>query len=128
QQNIQVLTLVAPSSSLLQGRYLGYISSPWTIRPFDEPEIASVDQTKQQRMREFNICLSSRFLSLKEMGWHRNLQEMYKHILDFDPSDNTIPVEVAAGDIHFGLVDVTQEANILLYETDQWIKEEGQCK
>lgn len=113
-------------------------------------------------MREFNVRLSSecikvehafgklkgRFLSLKEMGWHKNLQEIYKvieallilhnmcidygdipeHILDFDPSDNTIPVEVAAGDIHFGLVEVTQEANIPQYETDQWIKEEGRCK
>lgn len=141
---------------------LGYISSPWTIQPFDEPEIASADQPAQQRMRQFNIRLSSErirvehafgklkgcFPSLKEMGCHKKIQEMYKvieallilhnmcidygdvpeHIFDFDPTDNTILVEVAAGDIHFGLVDVTEEADIPWYETDQWIKEEGRCK
>ena len=113
-------------------------------------------------MREFNIHLSSecirvehafgklkgRFPSLKEMGCHKKVQEIYKviealmilhnvcidygdvpeHIFDFDPTNDAIPVEVTAGDIHFGLVDINQEANVPLYETDQWIKEEGRHK
>ncbi|KAE9387071.1 hypothetical protein BT96DRAFT_838206, partial [Gymnopus androsaceus JB14] len=111
-----------------------------------------------QQMWKFSIHLSSEhirvehafgklkgcFPSLKEMGSHKKVQEMYKvievllilhnmcinygdvpeYIFDFDPTNDTIPVEVAAGDIQFGLVDINQETNIPLYETDQWIKEE----
>ncbi|KAE9384727.1 hypothetical protein BT96DRAFT_841806, partial [Gymnopus androsaceus JB14] len=130
------------------------ISSPWTIQPFNKPKIASVNQATQWQMQEFNMYLLSEciqvehafgklkgcFPSLKEMGCHKKVQEMYKvikallilhnidfpkHILDFDPMDDAMPVDIAAGDIQFELVDINQEANIPLYEMDQWIKEEG---
>lgn len=72
----------------------GYPSTPYTIRPFDEPEIAAASPVDQRRMREFNRRLSSvriasehaygklkgRFPSLKEMGPHRDMDETYNAI------------------------------------------------
>ena len=72
----------------------GYMSTPYTVRPFDETEVRSSDQSTQKWMRAFNKRLSGirievehafgmlkgRFRSLKEMGPHADIQEMYKAI------------------------------------------------
>lgn len=72
------------------------MTSPYTVRPFDEPEMAAArqDHTLYYRMRRFNEILSgeramverafglwkNRFLSLKEMGGHNEMQEIYRVI------------------------------------------------
>jgi hypothetical protein len=72
----------------------GYPSSPYVIRPFDEPEIAAASEDDAARMRAFNLVLSrarvasehvfgllkGHFLSLKAMGEHKDIQHMYKAI------------------------------------------------
>ena len=79
---------------IINWSFSGYISSPYTIQPFDETEIKSVDKPTQKQMRAFNKCLSGvwigvehafgmlkgRFQLLKEMGPHVDIQEMYKAI------------------------------------------------
>lgn len=73
---------------------IGYPSTPWTIRPFDEPEIRDAIPEDQLRMREFNRRLSSvrikiehtfgllkgRFPCLRGMGPHKSIQEIYRVI------------------------------------------------
>jgi hypothetical protein len=73
---------------------IGYPSSPYVLRPFDETEVAGASPEDIPRMREFNILLSSiriasehaygllkgRFLSLKGMGEHKDIQTIYKAI------------------------------------------------
>jgi hypothetical protein len=72
----------------------GYPSSPYVLRPFDETELAAALPADTPRMREFNFHLSSvriasehaygllkgRFLSLKGMGEHKDIQSIYKAI------------------------------------------------
>lgn len=72
----------------------GYPSSPYTVRPFDEPEIADASPEDKDRMRAFNRRLSSvriivehtfglfkgRFPCLRGMGPHKSVQDIYKVI------------------------------------------------
>jgi hypothetical protein len=75
--------------------FLGYCSTPYTVRPFDETELSKApDEVTYKRMRAFNKRLSGvritvehafgrlkgRFRALKEMGPHEDIQEMYKAI------------------------------------------------
>ena len=72
----------------------GYPSSAYVIRPFNEWEITAASATDKTRMRAFNKCVShiwivsehafglfkARFPSLREMGPHKKIQDMYKAI------------------------------------------------
>ncbi|CAK5267076.1 unnamed protein product [Mycena citricolor] len=72
----------------------GYPSTPYTIRPFDEPEIASASTQDRSRMHRFNHRLSrvrisiehafgllkARFPSLRNLGPHKDIQDVYKTI------------------------------------------------
>ncbi|KIL57042.1 hypothetical protein M378DRAFT_88397, partial [Amanita muscaria Koide BX008] len=136
---------------------------PYTVQPFDETEIRSSDRPTQERMRAFNRRLSGirievehafgmlkgRFRSLKEMGPHADVQEMYKaieallilhnmcieygdkpeDIWGFDPTD---PFDSEAG-----FVEPEQDADALIIEngqgipaqeTDAWLKRQGRAK
>ncbi|KAL1948348.1 hypothetical protein VTO73DRAFT_12423 [Trametes versicolor] len=116
-----------PHDYFREGEYIlvdkGYPSSPYVLRPFSEPEVAAASAQDRQRMREFNARISSiriasehtfgrlkgRFTSLKCMGPHDDLDDLYKaiealmilhniciewkdkpeYIWSFDPRDNT---------------------------------------
>ena len=70
------------------------MSTPWTVRPFDETEIGRAQPSAQRRMRDFNKRLSSmriiseyaygqlkgRFPGLKAAGQHRDIEDLYKAI------------------------------------------------
>ncbi|EJF59915.1 hypothetical protein DICSQDRAFT_64153 [Dichomitus squalens LYAD-421 SS1] len=70
------------------------MSTPWTVRPFDEAEIGRALPEVKQRMHEFNKRLSSmriisehaygrlkgRFLGLKAAGKHHDIEDLYKAI------------------------------------------------
>ena len=72
----------------------GYMSTPWTVRPFDEAEIGRASEIDKKRMREFNQRLSSiriisehaygqlkgRFPGLKAAGQHQDIEDLYKAI------------------------------------------------
>ena len=74
--------------------FIGYPSSPYTVRPYTEPELQVHQGHERARRHAFNKNLSSirvyiehtigllkgRFLSLKEMGPHADEHEMYKAI------------------------------------------------
>jgi hypothetical protein len=136
------------------------------MRPFSEPEIMKASLEDQERMRKFNRRLSSvrisvehafgvlkgRFLSLRVMGPHDDVQEIYRviealmilhniciehndhpediydYVLCFDPEpeDGADPDEE---DSHnFGCEDITGEAQIPGHETDNWLKIQGYRK
>lgn len=145
----------------------GYPSSPYVLRPFSEPEIAAAtSDTERKRMREFNQRLSSvriasehtfgrlkgRFPSLKDMGSHENLEDLYdviealmilhnicidwgdrpEDIWSFDPRDpprdgEEMPEE-QDGDLVSIYENVAGGAGVPLYETEAWLKEEGYRK
>jgi len=72
----------------------GYPSSPYTLRPFTEPEVEAHHGAERKRRLAFNNRLSSirvfiehafgllknRFLSLKDFGRHQKIQEVYRVI------------------------------------------------
>lgn len=72
----------------------GYPSSPWVIHPFNETELRTADAEDVGHIKVFNQALSSvhiasehafgilkhRFLSLKKMGTHNDVQSVYKVI------------------------------------------------
>ena len=70
------------------------MSTPYTIRPFDEAEIQRAPAERQKRMRQFNKRLSSvriisehaygrlkgRFRGLRGLGPHYNIRDCYRAI------------------------------------------------
>ncbi|KIL55497.1 hypothetical protein M378DRAFT_90850, partial [Amanita muscaria Koide BX008] len=135
---------------------------PYTIRPFDETEVRSSDQPTQKRMRAFNKRLSGvrievehafgllkgRFRSLKEMGPHADIQEMYKAIesllilhnmcIDYgdEPEDNWEFATTESLDEE-GFVELDEDAGPTIvengqsipgWETDAWLKRQGRAK
>ena len=139
----------------------GYQSTPYTIRPFDEVEIGQANPHDKQRMRAFNqqiasihICvehafgkLKGRFLSLKDLGRHRDINDAYKaieammvvHNLGIDWEDHP---ELIDGfnpwddwdkqDLEDAVVDPQYlppafgvEANIPEHETEAWLRRKG---
>lgn len=143
---------------------LGYPSSPFTVRPFDEPEIAAASDENKQRMRAFNRRLSSvriviehtfglfkgRFPSLRAMGPHQNIQDLYKTIealmvlhnmaidfkdrpnddwrLDENPDDQDDETDGDDKDEEPMVAEVVGEARVPAYETDNYLKEQGRIK
>ncbi|KIL67330.1 hypothetical protein M378DRAFT_74002, partial [Amanita muscaria Koide BX008] len=139
---------------------------PYTMRPFSEPEITKALVNDQERMRKFNQRLSSvrisaehafgvlkgRFLSLRVMGPHDDVQEIYRVIealmilhnfciehddqpediydyvlrLDGDADNAEDPDEEDSG--NFGCEDIIGEAQIPGHETDSWLKIQGYRK
>ncbi|EAU83249.2 hypothetical protein CC1G_11885 [Coprinopsis cinerea okayama7 len=140
----------------------GYQSSPYLLRPFTEPEVDAFAGPERRRRLDFNRTLSGtriyiehafgllkgRFHSLKDLGRHRNVNEIYQVIhalmvlhnlcIDWEDSphdfidpdvleemteDEGEPVEVITfGEVHYG------DGHIAPYETDEWHKEEGRMK
>ncbi|KAF7362660.1 DDE Tnp4 domain-containing protein [Mycena venus] len=139
----------------------GYPSSPYTVRPFDEPEIAAATAEDKGRMRAFNHRLSSvriviehafgllkgRFPSLRGMGAHNSVQDMYRVIealiilhniaidfkdkpderwcMDENPDDQE---DENDADDHPLVQDVLGPAQVPAYETAEWLKERGRMK
>lgn len=72
----------------------GYPSSPYTMRPYDEPEIHKLPRPEQLRRRAFNKKLSSaritvehsfgllkgRFPALQDLGDVTNVEDVYRFI------------------------------------------------
>ncbi|KAF7304138.1 DDE Tnp4 domain-containing protein [Mycena indigotica] len=72
----------------------GYASTPFTIRPFSEPELASASAADRHRMKNFNYllstqritvehafgCLKLRFRSMQMMGGHKQVQNVWRAI------------------------------------------------
>lgn len=70
------------------------MSTPYTMHPFDKLELGHAPPHEQQRMRNFNRrlalirirveqafgMLKGRFLSLKDLGRHHNIDNAYKAI------------------------------------------------
>ena len=138
------------------------------MRPFDETEFAGASPADIPRMREFNVLLSSvriasehaygllkgRFLSLKGMGEHKDIQTIYKAIeamlvlhnicIDWNDHPDNIwqynSTDIWAGwdgvedrvdedeEIEVGIEDIEGEANIPEHETPQYLKDEGRRK
>jgi hypothetical protein len=148
---------------------VGYPLSPYVLRPFDETEFAGASPADIPRMREFNVLLSSvciasehaygllkgRFLSLKGMGEHKDVQEIYKaieamlvlhnicigwndhpdSIWEYDPTDIwegwdgvDDRVDDEGDEAEVGIEDIEGEANIPERETPQYLKDEGRRK
>ncbi|KAF7367609.1 DDE Tnp4 domain-containing protein [Mycena sanguinolenta] len=81
---------------LSDGRYIlvdkGYPSTPFTVRPFSEPELAQASEKDRRRMKDFNFTLSSerirvehafgcfklRFQSARMMGIHKDVQDVWR--------------------------------------------------
>lgn len=75
-------------------QYVGYPSSPYTLRPYTEPEILAHQGPERARRYAFNKNLSGirvyvehtigllkgRFPSMKDMGRHEDPQDIYKAI------------------------------------------------
>lgn len=134
------------------------------IRPFDERDIGNASATDVTRMRQFNKRLSSiriasehafgrlkgRFPSLKEMGSHKNIEDMYKaieammilhnicidwgdhpeDIWDFDASDNWADdeeIEEVDADVP-GCQDIEGDVEVPVHETDGWLLLAGREK
>lgn len=148
--------------------FLGYPSSPYVVRPFSEPELLKASAEDQVRMRMFNKRLSSvrisvehafgifkgRFLSLRVMGPHDDVQDIYRVIealiilhnfcIEHDdrPEDiydfvlqldrDEYPPDDYDADVNededFGYRGITGDAHIPPYETDHWLKEMGYRK
>jgi len=136
--------------------FIGYPSSPYVIRQFDEPDIATATPENQHRMRQFNKRLSSirivsehafrmlkgHFLSLKEMGKHKNIQDMYKaievmmilhnicidwddqpeQIWGYDPLDHWGDNEEDLVDDNVGSEDIDGDVQVPAYEMERWLK------
>lgn len=70
------------------------MSTPYTVRPFDEAEVGRAQAADRSRMRQFNKRLSSvriisehaygrlkgRFPGLKALGTHHDINDCYKAI------------------------------------------------
>lgn len=131
------------------------------MRPFDEVDVAKALPADRLRMWEFNkhlsgVCIASehafgllkgRFPSLKEMGRHEDIQDLYKameammiihnicmdwkdrpdYIWDFDPtddwSDDEDEDEVQGEDVGCEVID--GEAHVPDHETNAWLMEVG---
>jgi hypothetical protein len=159
--SIKVFYFLACCHKALNTFFTGYPSSPFTIRPFDEPEIAAASDEDKGRMRAFNLRLSSvrvvvehsfglfkgRFPTLRGMGPHQDIQEIYKtiealmvlHNMAIDPKDrpevswhiNEDPDDQEDqnnGDRDVIAFDVVGDAQVPAYETDAYLKEQGQIK
>ncbi|KAL1943466.1 hypothetical protein VTO73DRAFT_4541 [Trametes versicolor] len=73
----------------------GYMSTPYTVRPFDEAEIGRAQAADRKHMQQFNKRLSSvriisehaygrlkgRFPGLKALGTHHDINDCYKAIV-----------------------------------------------
>lgn len=141
----------------------GYPSSPWAIHPFSEPEITTAPADIQPLMRRFNFRLSSvriasehaygmlkgRFLLLKEMGKHADIQDIYKaietlivihnicidwgdkpeDIWSFDPKESWANGEDDNEDEEenneVGGEAIQGQAEVPVHETEQWLKDEA---
>jgi hypothetical protein len=140
----------------------GYPSSPYAIRPFDERELAAASAADKIRMRKFNQrvshiqiasehtfgLLKARFPSLKEMGIHRRIQDMYKAIeplmiihnicidwgdrpedtWNIDSADSWSDSEEDDDDETVGGYIVGGEADVPPHKTENWLLEQGRQK
>ena len=136
------------------------------MRPFSEPEIIKASVNDQDWMRKFNHRLSSVwisiehafgilkgwFLSLRVMGPHDDVQEIY-HVIEAliilhniclehndqpeDIYDYVLSLESESEDAvdadeedsgNFGCEDITGEAQVPGHETDNWLKVQGYRK
>lgn len=150
---------------LMPNHFSGYPTSPYVIRPFDERDIAEASEIDVPRMRQFNKRLSSiriasehafghlkgRFPSLKEMGSHKDIEEMYKaieammtlhnicidwgdhpeDIWDFDASDSWPDDEDEDNedlDADVGCQDIEGDIEVPIHETDAWLRIAGREK
>lgn len=137
----------------------GYPSSPYILRPFTEPEVTAASLRDRRRMRDFNACLSSmrvisehafgrlkgRSPSLKDMGHHNNVHDLYKAIealmilhnicidwkdepeyIDPPRPDEEMPEEIDANE-NINIV-VAGGTDIPSHKTNKWLKEEGYRK
>ncbi|EJF61974.1 hypothetical protein DICSQDRAFT_59386, partial [Dichomitus squalens LYAD-421 SS1] len=139
---------------------------PFVLRPFSETEVRAALESDRPRMRAFNRLLSSvrivsehtfgrlkgRFPSLKDLGPHVDLEDLYdvlealiilhnicidwddrpENIWSFDPDDpprsnEEMPPDVD-GDMYNICANITGGSRVPLYETDAWLKEEGYRK
>lgn len=155
--------LLYNSVSYFECVFKGYPSSPYTLRPFTEPEVNGFQGPERAQRLQFNKTLSGvrvwiehsfgllkgRFLSLKDLGRHENVQEIYKvtqatmviHNLCIDwnnpaqkylnegqnihPEDN-VPDFKDIGVTGYGGVEIAgDDAQVPTYETDNWHHEEG---
>ena len=134
--------------------------------PFSEPEIIKASVNDQDRMRKFNRRLSSvrisiehafdilkgRFLSLRVMSPHDDVQEIYcvtealiiLHNICLEHNDQpediydyVLSLESESEDAvdadeedsgNFGCEDITGEAQVPGHETDNWLKVQGYRK
>jgi hypothetical protein len=144
-----------------RGNETGYPSTPFTVRPFDEPEISAASDTEEERMRTLNLRLSSvriviehtfgllkgRFPSLRGMGPHNNIQDIYRTIealmilhkieidvrdrpdvswrIDESPDDHA---EIGNPEREIQVADVVGDAQVPAYETDGYLREQGKIK
>lgn len=136
------------------------------MRPFSEPEIIKASVNDQDWMRKFNRHLSSvqisiehafgilkgRFLSLRVMGPHDDVQEIYRvtealiilHNICLEHNDQpediydyVLSLESESEDAvdadeedsgNFGCEDITGKAQVPGHETDNWLKVQGYRK
>lgn len=143
--------------------YTGYPSSPYVLRPFAEDEIPTNDPERRARILKFNQHLSrfritiehaigmlkGRFPSLKEMGPHEAMDDIYDAIeammvihnicinLGDHPTDFfSIPTEapadgmegLTAEDLDVGgevIGDDDDDMDIPLWETDDGLRRAG---
>ena len=139
----------------------GYPSSPVVLRPFDDDEIGRADPADRTRIKQFNRALSNvriasehafgmlkgQFLSLKEMGSHRDMQDVYKaieammilhniclrwgddptKIWDYHPEDRWQGDDDLEETIDADLFDAPA-VDIPEHESYDWLKEAGRRK
>ncbi|PBK65329.1 hypothetical protein ARMSODRAFT_892022, partial [Armillaria solidipes] len=134
---------------------------PYTLRPFSEPEIENATGLLQRRMKDFNFKLSGvrisvehafgawkgRFPSLRCMGAHRDVQDIYRvvealivlhnmclyyddhpeNIVNIVLRDTDLRTDHDDGDAEegFGGETIDGEPNVPAHETATWLKEEG---
>jgi hypothetical protein len=137
------------------------------MHPFSEPEVKKASPSHQEQMRKFNqrlsgVCISvehafgvfkGRFLSLRVMGAHDDMQEIYRvmealiilhnicieledrpeDIIDFVlqlDSDDYPPENFDADeDIQVdNIEDIAGQPQIPGHETDLWLKKQGYQK
>jgi hypothetical protein len=143
------------------GNETGYPSTPFTVRPFDEPEVSAALDTEKERMRAFNLRLSSvriviehaigllkgRLPSLRGMGPHNDIQDIYRTIealmilhniaidvgdrpdvswrIDESPDDHA---EIGNPEREVLVADVVGDAQVPAHETDGYLREQGKIK
>ncbi|KAJ7358270.1 hypothetical protein DFH08DRAFT_911690 [Mycena albidolilacea] len=109
----------------------GYSSSPFTVRPFDEPEIAAASDADKERIGP-SICAFPLFESTIEalMVIHNMAIDFGDHPsdewrLDENPDDQD---DENNGNDEPLVSDVVGEAQVPAYETDDFLKEQGRRK